>query len=222
MRALMMAVAISAPAAAQAPSPAAAATAAAVERLLVTMGGRETWAGVRAYRVDAIHDTANGRRESTIWVDFARPRTRTESRAPGSLRVVVLDGERVQRRRDGDTAPPNAATIAAEREWWRTNVYRTIHRLAVRDPALTAYLTETRLAVFERGEPLLWIRLNPDGSPAGFGADFTAPGTVFGPLRPFGAVRVPASSTRNDGTWRASVTGFEPNPDLSAVAFDQP
>lgn len=202
---------------------AAAATRSAVERLLAAMGGREAWRGATGYRVaSVIEASGQPRRESTVWVDFARERTRTEARAPGSLRVTLLDGGKVVRRFDGDTSPPPAGVVLGEREWWRANLYRTLHRLAANDPALTAYLTEKRLVMMDKGEPLLWLRLSPDGRPVATGSDFGGAGTALGPLRTFGAVRVPSTSSRDEGRWTATVSEFQLNPDLSAVSFTQP
>lgn len=221
LAAALPAVAQPAPAAAPAMSPAEAASRAAVDRLLAAMGGREPWAKAGGYRVEAVHRVAGEPtpRESLIVVDFAQPRTRTESRAPGSLRITLLDGDRLQRRRDGDTSAPPPGVLLGEREWWRANLYRTLHRLAANDPALRAALTDRRLVVLDDGAPLLWITLRADGSPSAFGTDFGAPGTTFGPLRAFGDVRAPSTSTRDEGRWRAEITAFALTPAPPAELF---
>lgn len=105
-----------------------------------------------------------------------------------------------------------AAAVADERAWWSANVYRTLHRLALPDPALSVRLLEPdRLAVIEQGRGLLaWFRLNAGGEPLQFGTQADAPGTTFGPLAAHaGGARYPRWGTDATGSWRYEVHDAE-------------
>lgn len=202
--------------------------AATLEALLAAMGGRSAWAALRGYAVFAVHHLADQPApfDNRIWLDFERPRLRIESDLLGLRRVRVLDGERGWRRRGTEpaTALP-AADVASEREWWASNVYRTIARLARRDPVLTIALAEDgRLLIQEGGTALAWLRVDRRGEPIAFGARETPPdrGTQFGPLAAHGLLRFPSFSTNNQGHWRALPSRFEADPALPEPMFAAP
>ncbi|QMW23041.1 hypothetical protein [Sandaracinobacteroides saxicola] len=230
MRALFLLLALAAvPAVAQPavpPAPAAVspATDAAVDRLLAAMGGRERWAAATGYLTTGllVVEGEKAPRETTLWVRFDTPQTRSEARAPGSLRVTLLDGDRVVRRLDGVTGNADRATVAGEVLWWQGNLYRNLARLAKRDPALVVTLAGNRLTLSEAGDTLLWIRLSAEGRPAAFGNALNEEGSELGPLVAQGDVRVPEFVRRNGGLWRQQMRSFALNPDFSGVSFTTP
>jgi hypothetical protein len=198
------------------------------DRLLAALGGREAWARASGYHVQATHYLADQSAPfaNRIWLDFKTPRVRIESDMAGGAR---------QRAMDLSADPPVAWRLGADgqqaltpseieedRAWWNGNIYRTFHRLAARDPAVTLErLEDGRLQVIEGGEPLLWVRVNLAGEPIAFamgGAD-AANSTIFGPLRLYDGLRFPSFSVRDQGRWRAVIERFEVDPALPPGRF---
>ncbi len=210
--------------AAQAPKPLAQTAQQRLHALLASTGGRERWAAARGYLVHATHYLAAQPRPSpnAILLDFSRPRLRIESHPADGWRGRVVRIGAGLRITDQGHRPLTQAEVAEETDFWRANVYRTLHRLASRDPTLTVALdAQERLVVLEGGKPLLWYRQNLVGEPIAFGLGTSYEGTIFGPLQRFGGLAFPSFSVRDGGRWRAIIGRFEVDPDLSDAAFDR-
>jgi hypothetical protein len=182
--------------------------------LLQAMGGAAVWRDIVGARIAATHhstDLAQPYR-NVIWNDFARFRLHIEARNADIVSIRGYDGELGRRDNGRDVAPIAAERVAEERRWWHANVYRTLHRLARADPALTTrLLAPDRLAVYEDGDRLLaWFRLNPADEPVLFGTELSAPGTLFGPLATHvSGARYPRWGGNHDGSWRYEVHDAE-------------
>jgi hypothetical protein len=160
-----------------------------------------------------------------IWLDFTAPRFRIETRGPDFTTVRVIDGERSWRRqRDGkiEAVPPDL--YAEEMLWYGAHVYRSIHRLAARDPKLSIGLgRDGRLEVFEDGKRLIWFKLDPRGEPFAFGTRDDDSGSVCGPWDfVVGGLKHPTWVSRPDGTWRANIKGLELNPKMGPELMSRP
>jgi hypothetical protein len=135
----------------------------AVEKMLGALGGRSVWAATTSTMNDSQPNRAADPAvvRALIWLDFTQPRFRIETRGPGFTTVRVIDGERSWRRlRDGKIEAVPADLYAEEMSWYGAHVYRSIHRLAVRDPKLSTGLgADGRLEVFEDGKRLIWFKL---------------------------------------------------------------
>jgi hypothetical protein len=184
--------------------------AARLEELLEAMGGRAAWAAAQAIKVDATHYSTSLRlpHRNEIWNDFRAPRLRILATSAEMDRELVLDGDKGTRRDRADTRPLTGAEIDEHRRWWESNVYRTLHRLAKRDPDLSVRMIgPNRIAVFRKdGVRLNWLELNQQNEPILFGAWDSDTGTVFGPLTtsPSG-LRHSKWVTSGDGTWRVEL-----------------
>jgi hypothetical protein len=198
------------------------------DRLLAAIGGREAWAKASGYHVQATHYLADQETPfaNRIWLDFKAPRVRIESdmAAGARQRSMDLTAEPVVAWRlsaDG-RHPLTPAEIEEDRAWWNGNIYRTFHRLASGDPALSLEATtDGRLQVIEGGAPLLWIRVNRAGEPIAFAMGNADPSaaTLFGPLRTHDGLRFPDFSVRDQGRWRAIIRSFEVDPALGPERF---
>lgn len=201
----------------------------AVDALLASMGGREAWVAARGYRVEAQHYLADELSPfpNRILFDFDKPRLRIEAERADGPRLNIIDfGDPASplgwRLVDGEPVAMTRSERDEQRAWWHGNVYRSIHRLARRDAALSASLAEDgRLMIAEAGEPLIWFRVNRAGEPIAFGSGASAESaaTYFGPLVRYGTLRFPSFSVRDGGRWRAIIERFEVNPDLGDDAF---
>lgn len=220
MRSLVIALCLSATCSAHAntAAPAAGAAAESAEQrrdaLLDAMGGAAVWREVVGARITATHYDTQTRLpyRNVIWNDFRRFRLRIEASNRDLTRVFDYEGDAGWRDDGVNVTPLAAARVADERAWWQANVYRTLHRLALPDPALSVRLLEPdRLAVIEQGRGLLaWFRLNAGGEPLQFGTQADAPGTTFGPLSAHaGGARYPRWGSDATGAWRYEVHDAE-------------
>jgi hypothetical protein len=182
------------------------------ERLLAAMGGREAWAKVTFVHVEAVHDQLTIRDAFTnrIWNDFSRPRVRIEARNDTiDRRRVVADGKGASSR-DGVLRALTATEVESEEKWWEANIYRTLHRLAIRDPGLELRaVDEHRLEIYlADGRRLNWFVLNQRGEPHLFGTWDNTFGGSMGPPASNGSVKYPAWGAMPDGSWRYVIKRF--------------
>lgn len=186
------------------------------DRLLDALGGREAWARTRNTRNDSQQNrsTEPAVLRVVITLDFTAPRFRMDASGPQFQSARALDGERHWRRtRDGQLGPMPADMLAEERRWHAAHVYRTLHRLAVRDAALSVQTPRAgHLDVIEGGARLAWYRLDSRGEPYAFGTYADETGTICGPWEfEAGGIRHPLWTSRPDGTWRVLLKSLEVN-----------
>jgi len=210
-----------------APAVAAQSAADLADRMLAAIGGRTAWATVR----NTVNDSQQNRLEeptavrSVITMDFTAPRFRIETTAPGLRLVRVVDGDRHWRlNRQGAIEPIPAATLEEDRRWYAAHVYRTIHRLAAGDPALTTRVGPTgRLEIVESGARLAWFALDARGEPYAFGAWNDEVGSITGPWDvERSGIRHPRWVARPDGSWRATIQALDVNINLTPGLFSRP
>ena len=204
---------------------------AAVDAMLAAMGGREAWADARGYRVEAMHYLAEEARpfRNEILLDFREPRLRIRGDRADGPRINIIDLDGVGepagwRLVEGRPVAMTEQERTDQRAWWHANVYRSLHRLARRDPALGVGWTEDgRLRVLEDGQSLLWFRLNHANEPVAFGSGnaAAADATIFGPLVQYDSLKFPSFSVRDGGRWRAIIVRFDVDPALDDAQFDE-
>ena len=181
-----------------------------LDALLEAMGGRAVWAGAQAVKVDATHYSTVFRlpHRNEIWNDFRTPRLRIVASSEEIDRALVVDGNQGSRRNQTDVRALTPAELTEQLRWWESNVYRTLHRLARRDPDLSVRMIGPhRLGVFRKdGVRLNWIDLNQLSEPILFGSSDSETGTIFGPLTtsPSG-LKHPRWVASGDGTWRVEL-----------------
>lgn len=207
-----------------------------LESLLAAIGGRATWAALTGTRNDSQQNRVDEPTvvRATVNIDFTRPRVRIDTRAPGLWLARALDGERHWRlARDGTLGPIPEPTLQADRRWYAGHVYRTLHRLAARDPLLTvgsppdahggSGTSERRLEVFESGRRLAWFDLDRRGEPYAFGAHDDTSGAICGPWAfEVRGLRHPVWVAQRDGSWRAWLRHLELNPTWPPGLFSEP
>ena len=173
------------------------------------MGGRAAWAKVKFAHVEAIHDdlTIADSFTNKIWNDFTAPRVRLEAKNAVIDRRRGISEGRGWRWRDGEESALTPEQYEDERAWWEANIYRTLHRLAVRDPELSARAAgEHRVEILRKdGKRLNWFHLNQKGEPMLFGTWESEAGTAFGPLASNGQIKYPKWGARPDGSWRYEI-----------------
>ena len=197
------------------------------EKMLDALGGRAAWAGLR--------NTINGSQQNrageptvvyaVITMDFERPRFRIETTAQDLHLIRVIDGDNSWRlRRSGAIEDVPAELYADDMGWYEAHLYRTIHRVAARDPALSVAIgDDTRLEVLAGDRRILWFKLDAKGEPYAFGAYDDDTGSLSGPWDFVkDGIHHPRWVSSSDGTWRAAVRALDVNVPLHDSAFARP
>ncbi len=197
------------------------------ERMLNAIGGREAWSELK--------NTINGSQQNrvgeptvvyaVITMDFEQPRFRIETTAPDLHLIRVIDGNKSWRlRRNGNIEDVPPDLYADDMKWYAAHLYRTIHRLAARDPAISVRINEkNRLEVLADGERLLWFELDAKGEPYAFGSWDNEAGSLSGPWDFVqDGIHHPRWVSSADGTWRAAVRSLTINVPLSDPMFARP
>jgi hypothetical protein len=198
-----------------------------LESLLAAVGGRAAWAALTGTRNDSQQNRIDEPTvvRAVVSIDFTRPRVRIDTRAPGLRLARALDGEHHWRlARDGTLGPIAEATLQQDRRWYAGHVYRTVHRLAARDPALTVGVAAPRRReVFEAAQRLAWFELDSRDEPFAFGAHDDAQGAICGPWAfEVQGIRHPVWVAQRDGSWRAWLRELELNPVWPPAFFREP
>ncbi len=197
------------------------------DRMLAAIGGRERWASLR----NTVNDSLQFRLEepfvvrAVIRMDFTQPRFRVDTTAPGLTLARVMDGERHWRlNRAGVVEDVPAEILAEDRRWHAGHVYRTIHRVAARDPALRVAVNDKgRLEVHEGAARIAWFALDARGEPYAFGAHDDEVGSISGPWNFVqDGIHHPAWVARPDGSWRAAVQALAINAEFNEADFARP
>src|SRR5688500_13849589 len=153
------------------------------ERMLLALGGRDAWAAAKNTVNDSRQDWDGDPPELrvVITMDFERPRIRIDTVGRNLNLIRVLDGDKHWRlSREGTIEPVSAETLAADRKFWQGHVYRTLHRIAARDKAISLSVgKEGRLEVHEGGARIAWYALDRRGQPYLYGAHDDEVGGIF-------------------------------------------
>lgn len=197
------------------------------ERMLASLGGRAAWAAAKNTVNDSRQDWDGDPSELrvVITMDFERPRVRIETWGRDLHLVRAIDGDKHWRRtRDGKIEPLTPELLEGDRRFYAGHVYRTLHRIAKRDPALSLSVgKEGRLEVLEGGKRIAWYALDRAGQPYLYGAHDDEVGGIFGPwVHEESGIRHPAWVTRDGGKWRAMLTKLQVNVPLDDSAFARP
>ncbi len=197
------------------------------ERMLASLGGRAAWAAVKNTVNDSRQDWDGDPSELrvVITMDFERPRVRVETWGRGLHVVRAIDGDTHWRRmRDGRIEPLTAEILEGDQRFYAGHVYRTLHRLAKRDPALALSMgKDGRLEVREAGKRIAWYVLDRAGQPYLYGAHDDEVGSIFGPWSHVeSGIHHPVWVTRDGGKWRAMLTKLQVNVPLDEGFFARP
>jgi hypothetical protein len=199
----------------------------AADKMLKALGGRKAWAELR----NTINGSVQNRVDeptvvyAVITMDFQKPRFRIETTARDLHLIRVVDGDKSWRlRRSGNIEDVPQELIESELRWYGAHLYRTIHRIAARDPEISLGLDDQgRLEVFAGGERILWFRLDAKGEPYAFGAYDDEVGSLSGPWSFHqDGIRHPIWTSSSDGTWRAALKTLGVNVPLQDHMFARP
>lgn len=197
------------------------------EHMLQAIGGRQAWASVR--------NTVNGSQQNrvgeptvvyaVITMDFEAPRFRIETTARDLHLIRVIDGDNSWRlRRSGVIEDVPRELFNEDQNWYSAHLYRTIHRVAARDPEISLRINEQqRLEIHTDAGRLLWFELDAKGEPYAFGSWEDEVGSLTGPWDFIqDGIHHPRWVSSTDGSWRAAVKSLTINVPLSEQMFARP
>lgn len=199
----------------------------AAEQMLEALGGRQAWATLR----NTINGSVQNRVSeptvvyTVITMDFQEPRFRIETTAQDIHVIRVINGDKNWRLRlSGNIEDVPQELVESELRWYGAHLYRTIHRIAARDPAISLGLDDQgRLEVVAATERILWFRLDAKGEPYAFGSYDDEVGSLLGPWDfQKDGIRHPIWVSSSDGTWRAAIKTLSVNVPLQDHVFARP
>lgn len=199
------------------------------ERLLWAVGSRPAWARLTSTVVYSQlytpgYPTAVG---AVITIDYRQPRLRIDTTSPNLqlIRVIDSDGDRnwlLDRQGRPEKVPEDP--LAQNLRRYTAHVFRTLQRIAVRDPRLRlAVGRKGSLEVYEGTARIAWYLLDARGEPYAMGAHDDNVGVICGPWEvEEGGIRHPAWVSRPDGSWRATLKSLVVNVRMDEKLFTQP
>jgi hypothetical protein len=189
------------------------------EQMLRALGGRARWAALTTLVNDSYQQRSSAPNtvRARISMDLRQDRWRIETTAPNLHLIRVVDA------RSQTGWRLTEAGAVEDLRWHRGHVYRSIHRIAKRDPALRLRCKDDRLEAFEGKTRLVWFRLSSNGEPYAFGALEDDIGTRSGPWRfEQDGLRHPIWVSNASGTWRADLQALQVNAALDPQLFVRP
>jgi len=210
------------------PAPAAAASEAEtlVERLLWAVGGRPAWAAVTStvvYSDQHRRDDPNAV-GAVSTIDYQRSRLRIDTTGISLQQVRLIDSEGDRNWRvdqQGRIEKVAEDPLARDLRRYTAQIYRTVQRIAVRDPKLRLAVGRNgSLDVYEGSTRIAWYQLDARGEPFAMGAHDDDVGVICGPweLEKSG-IRYPLWVSRPDGSWRATLRSLTVNARVDEKLF---
>jgi hypothetical protein len=187
------------------------------ERLLESLGGQERWAGIEALYVREIAwpSGIDGPVTAEFWRGLSQPEYRSLFVGENLQRATYWSPASGWRERDGVRAGISRQDLESEIADWRQEPYVMYHKLAVRDQGLELRIPEPdRLEIYdsESGALLCWFVVDMAGALLRWGNYYRGEihEHVYGPIRQFGELRMPAWGTSTTGNWRFEYRDVRP------------
>lgn len=193
------------------------------DRLVESLGGKETWASAQALYVREQAFPASLKEPVTaeFWRDLEKPAYRSLVVGPSIRREAAWTERGGWVVRDGVRSEMSEETLREEIAGWRQEPYVMYHKLALRDPSLELKLVDgNRLEIFDRESDklLCWFVVDASGALLRWGNYYQGEISehVYGPLKDFGELTMPAWGTSTTGSWRFDYQEVRPINSLPA------
>jgi len=177
--------------------------------MLEGLGGREVWASARTLyvRERAFPASLDEPITAEFWRDLEIPAYRSLIEGASIRRETRWSEKGGWVIRNGVRSELTEDDIRTNISEWRQEPYVMYHKLAIRDSSLHLKLVDdNRLEIFdgENGKLLCWFVVDASGALLIWGNYYEGKVSehVYGPLRDFGRVRMPAWGTSTTGSWR--------------------
>jgi hypothetical protein len=182
------------------------------EHLLWATGGRPAWASVTN---TIVYSDQYRRGDGTpvgavSTIDYRESRLRIDTTGPRlqAIRIIDDEGDRSWRvNAHGKLEKVPEDQLARDLRRYTAQVYRTLQRIAVRDPKLRLATGKNgSLEVYEGPTRIAWYLLDARGQPYAMGAHDDNVGVICGPWElEKRDIHYPLWVSRPDGSWRATL-----------------
>ena len=196
------------------------------DHLLLAIGGRPAWAAVTSTIVysDQYRQGDGAPVGAVSTLDYGQSRLRIDTTGPSLQQIRIIDSEgdrswRLDSR--GQLEKIAEDPLARDLRRYTGHVYRTLHRIALRDPQIRlATGRKGTLEVIEGSTRIAWYALDARGEPYAMGANDDNLGVICGPweLEKRG-IRYPMWVSRPDGSWRATLKSLAVNVKINEDLF---
>jgi hypothetical protein len=220
------------PADAQAFAPASDKEAVSMARAMVaTLGGKEAWASARwlYVREEAYYTSRKQPVVAEFWRRFDEPGYWVRNTSPEFSRRAAYTRTGAWRELDGVVTDLTREQHQNSIGFWYREPYTMYHRLAREDASLRLVKSAQGTNRFEvlddsTGEDLCWFEVDGNGAVTKWAARFgtTSVEYVYGPLKSFGKIRMPAWGTLVEGPFRFYYTAAELHTDAPKPPFERP
>lgn len=178
-------------------------------KMITAMGGHEIWASAIWMHVKERSSAANQpnliAHEAWRGLQVQQARYSSENQDVSYVQAWNLEGG--WRIRNGEFQQFDAERHGEETSFWQREIYTMYHRFAVGDPMLRLISTDGnafRIEHSETGESLGSFSVSAEGGVLVWSSgetDFDV-SYVYGPLKAFGAIKLPAWGAQTNGFWR--------------------
>jgi hypothetical protein len=182
------------------------------EYLLWATGGRPAWASVTNTVVYSDqYRKGDGMPVGAVsTIDYRESRLRIDTTGPHLQAIRIIDSEgdsnwRLNEKGKLEKVPEDQ--LARDLRRYTAQVYRTMHRIAVRDPKIRLATGKNgSLEVYEGPTRIAWYLLDARGQPYAMGAHDDNVGVICGPWDlEKRDIHYPLWVSRPDGSWRATL-----------------
>lgn len=197
------------------------------DKMLKSLGGRKIWAEA-SYLF--YHDRLVALElaevvESRIWRGLERPCEHAILTGPTVDRTWAWRDTSGAGIREGEYYQFTEERMAREQAFWPLHTYTMIHRLAKDDPGLALSVKEENTLVIKdihSGQELGQIVLDHEYAPAVWRSNSGLDNVeiVYGPVKEFGALRMPRWGAMTDGSFRFEFIEFRLSVDDPPVQFE--
>lgn len=179
------------------------------DEMVTAMGGHEIWAS--AHWMYAEERSFSGRQKLGLdykgWRDFRTPQGKYQVASPEISYKQSWTTKGGWRVLDGEYQEFDAERLAAEVNFWPREIYTMYHRFAAGDETLRLIHIEGRKFVVEDAQtaaPLGSFTVSLEGGPVIWSSGDTDEDVtyVYGPLKAFGPIKMPAWGGQTSGGWR--------------------
>ncbi len=179
------------------------------DEMITAMGGHEIWAS--AHWMYAEERSFSARQKLGLdykgWRDFRTPQGKHQVESPEVSYKQSWTTNGGWRVLDGAYQEFDADRLAAEVNFWPREIYTMYHRFAAGDDGLRLIHVEDRKFAIEdaqTGAPLGSFTVSLEGGPVIWSSGDTDEDVtyVYGPLKSFGPVKMPAWGGQTSGGWR--------------------
>lgn len=179
------------------------------DKMITAMGGHEVWASAVWMHVKERSAAANQPNPIAheAWRGLQVQQARYSSENADISYVQAWDLEGGWRVRNGEFQQFDAERHSEETGFWHREIYTMYHRFAVGDPMLRLISTDAnafRIEQTQTGEPLGSFSVSAEGGVLVWSSGDTEFDVtyVYGPLKSFGAINLPAWGAQTNGFWR--------------------